>query len=206
MSAEGAQTAAARQPMPSPENQSIPPGPAENVDRIREILFGSQMREYGQRFGQIEERLLRETGELKAEIRRRLDALEAYARQETGALADRLNTERTERVEGANRASNEFADALRALEKRLLQSDEQTSKDLRELRQLSLERHRSLWEELAQSIATAEMLQNRRVDELRASAVDRFALAGFLTELALRIRGEVLVPETGVSTDGGAGA
>jgi hypothetical protein len=203
MSAEGARAAAAVQAVSLPESQNRP-GPAENVDRIREILFGSQMREYAQRFGQIEERLMRETGELRAEVRRRLDSLEAYARQEVGALADRLNTERSERAESAERTSREFGDSLRSLERRLLQSDEQVSKDLRELRQLTLERHKSLSEELTQSIAVAGSLLDRRLDELRASAVDRFAFANLLAELALRLWGESLIPGNGDSSDAGA--
>ena len=38
------------------------------------------------------------------------------------------------------------------------------------------------------------MLQNRRLEELRANAVDRIALASLLAEVALRIRGESPVP------------
>jgi hypothetical protein len=180
-------------------------GATENVDRIREILFGSQMREYGQRFAQLEERLLRETGELKTEVRRRLDSLEAYTRQEVEALADRLKTERNERTETMDRTSREASEATRALERRLLQFDEQVSKDMRDLRQLILERHRNLSDELTQCVGKSEMLQNRRLEELRANAVDRMALASLLAEVALRIRGESLVPGVEDTLSAGAG-
>jgi len=180
-------------------------GATENVDRIREILFGSQMREYGQRFGQLEERLLRETSELKTEVRRRLDSLEAYTRQEVEALSDRLKTERNERMQTVDRVSREAIDATRALERRLVQSDEQVSKDLRELRQLMLERHRTLADELTQCVSKSEVLQNRRLEELRANAVDRIALASLLAEVALRIRGESLVPGVEDTFSAGAG-
>jgi uncharacterized protein with von Willebrand factor type A (vWA) domain len=187
-----------------PGSQTGVPGPTENVDRIREILFGSQMREYGQRFVQLEEKLIRETGELKAEVRRRLDSLETLMRQEVEALANRLGTERTERTESGDRISREFNEQVRSLERRFNQSEEQVSKDLRELRQVTVERNRSLTEELTEAIANAEKLQNRRLEELRASAVDRFALANFLTELGLRVRGEFHVTGIGDSADAGA--
>jgi seryl-tRNA synthetase len=180
-------------------------GATENVDRIREILFGSQMREYGQRFSQLEERLLRETSELKTEVRRRLDSLEAYTRQEVDALSDRLKTERNERTQTVDRVFREATDATRALERRLNQSDEQVSKDLRELRQLMLERHRTLSDELTQCVSKSELLQNRRLEELRANAVDRIALASLLAEVALRIRGESLVPGVEDTLSAGAG-
>ena len=200
MGAEGAQAVA----MSAASGQISVPGPSENVDRIREILFGSQMREYGQRFAQMEERFLRETAELKMEVRRRLDSLEAYTRQEVEALADRLRTERNERLESGDRISREFTDSVKTLEKRLLQSDEQVCKDLRELRQSTLDRQRSLSDEMTQALASTEMLQTRRLEELRASTVDRFALASFLNEVALRLRGDFRMPGVEDAADGGA--
>ena len=60
--------------VPPPGDQAAAPNPAENVDRIREILFGSRMREYAQQFLQMEDRLARETAELKAEFGRRMES------------------------------------------------------------------------------------------------------------------------------------
>src|SRR5690242_15266009 len=158
----------------------LQPGSTENVDRIREILFGSQMREYGQRFSNLEERLLRETSELKMEVRRRLDALEAYTRQEFEALSDRLRTERAERTESVNRMSREASDATRELESRLAKTDEQMSRDVRDVRQLLLDRQRALSDELTQCVSRSELIQTRRLEELRGNTVDRVALASLL--------------------------
>ena len=57
----------------------------------------------------------------------------------------RAHANSRESVQGGQRGD-------RALERRLAQFDEQVSKDLRELRQLILERHRSLSDELTQSV------------------------------------------------------
>ena len=174
--------------------QGLSPSPTENVDRIREILFGSQMREYEQRFVQLEERLMRETSELKSEVRRRVDSLEASARQEVSGLSDRLSAEREERRDALDRVSRDVAEATRALERRITQTDEQSSRDLRELRQFMLDQIRSLAEELTQCVGKAEVLHNRRLEELRTNNMDRLALADLLAEVALRIRGEFQVP------------
>src|SRR5260370_21342581 len=91
--------------VPPPGDQTTTPNPAENVDRIREILFGSRMREYSQRFLEMEERLVRETAELKAEFGRRVESLEARSLQELDSLADRLVTERSDRAESEGRIS-----------------------------------------------------------------------------------------------------
>ena len=57
----------------SKPNENPPNGGAENadrpgnVDKIRDILFGSQMRDYDKKFARIEERLLKETADLREE-------------------------------------------------------------------------------------------------------------------------------------------
>src|SRR6516225_623578 len=98
MSVQEASEQAVNQTAPSEGGPGISSGPAGNVDRIREILFGPQLREYGQRLTRIEERLSQETEELKAEVRRRLETLEGYARQEVKDWNERLRNERDERA------------------------------------------------------------------------------------------------------------
>ena len=189
-------------PVQPPGGQATP-NPTENVDRIREILFGAQMREYAQRFLQMEERLARETGDLKAEFTRRMESCESHHQQQSESLAGRLHAERTERTESVERVAREITDSVRLLDRRIRQADEQATKDLRELGELLLDRHRSLSDQLAQSIATAGAAHTRRVEELRASLVDRFTLADMLSEFALRLRGEFRITGEGDSTNAG---
>jgi hypothetical protein len=204
MSAEAVRAEAVLRNAAGPADQSATVGSAANVDRIREILFGTQMREYEQHFVRIEERLSRETADLKTEVRRRLDSLEDYIRQEVDCLADRLKAERNERTESADRISHDIADSLRTLENRLVKLDDQISKDFRELRQSVVDRQSRLSDELTQSIGAASMLQSRRLEDLRATTIDRFAFSNLLTELGLRIRGEQCMPGVEDSTDAGA--
>lgn len=165
-------------------------GTAENVEQIREILFGPQMREYGQRFTRLEERLSQETTDLKAEVRRRLDALEAYTRQEVKDLGESLGLERGERTESANRLSQALTDSIKLLERGLTESEERMSNTLRELRQSTFDRIKGVLDDLTKQIGNMESSQNRSIEELRSRSIDRLALASLLTELALRVRGE----------------
>ena len=115
MSVQEASADVVRQTAPSGNGQHAQSGTSENVEQIREILFGPQIREYAQRFTRIEERLSQETAELKAEVRRRLDALEAYTRQEVNDLAERLRKERSERTESVNQLSQALTDSVKSL-------------------------------------------------------------------------------------------
>jgi hypothetical protein len=190
--------------VPPPGEQAAGSNPSENVDRIREILFGSRMREYAQHFLQIEDRLARETAGLKAELDRRFESQGAQNRQALDALSDRLTRERDERTESEERISREFGDSIRSLDRRQRQADDSVAKELRELRQSIIERHLSLSDDLRKSLEAAATLYGRRHEELRANAVDRLAFADLLAELALRIRGDRRLPGEGNSIDAGA--
>src|SRR6185295_6529950 len=61
-----------------------------NVDKIRDILFGTQMRDYEKRFVRLEERLLKESADLREDVKRRFDSLEIYVKKELESLTDRL--------------------------------------------------------------------------------------------------------------------
>ena len=80
-----------------------------NVDKIRDILFGTQMRDYDGRFSRFEERLLKETSDLREDTKRRIATLEGFVKAETQALADQIKAEQGERLEA------EVTDWLRAL-------------------------------------------------------------------------------------------
>jgi len=51
------------------------PAGTGNVDKIRDILFGSQMRDYETRFARLEETVAKETAEMRETNRRRFDQL-----------------------------------------------------------------------------------------------------------------------------------
>src|SRR5712671_8008493 len=65
-------------------------GGAGNVDKIRDILFGSQMRDYESRFARLEETLIKETLEIRETNRRRFDQLETYIRKEFETVQTRI--------------------------------------------------------------------------------------------------------------------
>ena len=58
------------------ESPAIAPDEAgvASLDKVRDILFGGQMRELDRRFGKVEARLGSETAELREDLRRRLAA------------------------------------------------------------------------------------------------------------------------------------
>jgi len=53
-----------------------------NLEKIRDILFGAQVHDFEKRFARLEERLMKETSDARAETRKRFEALESFIKKE----------------------------------------------------------------------------------------------------------------------------
>lgn len=165
-----------------------------NLDKVRDILFGNQIRDIERRFARLEERLVKETNDAKAEAKSRLDALERYVRDETESLAGQIGAEHEDRVNANTSLSRELKETGAALERRLSSLDDQSSKRQRELRQQMLEQHQRLSDDLRQKVDEVLAALARETGELRSDKADRAALASLLTEMAMRLTNDLHVP------------
>src|ERR1700733_3337015 len=142
------------QPLAPIENDGHPQvlrGGAGNVDKIRDILFGSQMRDYESRFARLEEALVKETTEIRETNRRRFDQIEAYIKKEFEAVQARFKTERDERLDTASLHSRELKELGEALSRRIRDLDDRSSSVERDLRSQLMQQARDLTEEMARN-------------------------------------------------------
>ena len=165
-----------------------------NVDRIRHILFGSQMRDYDTRFQRLEERLVKDAAELRTDLQKRLDELEGFIRSEVESLTGRQRTEATERGQAFERIGRELAETARGLEQRIGHLDEQTAKDLRDLRQRMLDQSKTLSAELKDRHEQVKAALDGESQQIRNAMTGRESLSEMLTEMAMRLKGEFRVP------------
>ena len=98
-----------------------------NVDKIRDILFGTQMRDYEQRFARLEESLRKESAELRDSTRKRLDALEGYIKKELESLESRLKSEKDERSENHRQLAGELKSTGVSITKKIGEVEDQNS-------------------------------------------------------------------------------
>ncbi len=165
-----------------------------NLEKVRDILFGHQMREVDRRFVRLEERIVKETRDLREDMKRRLDALEAYTNKETEALSTQLRNEQAERVDANARLVRELADTAGALERRTAALDEQLAKGQREIRQHILEQQQRLGDDVRERIEEVLAALARESHSLRHDKADRASLAALLQEMAMRLTGEFELP------------
>lgn len=174
------------------ENGSI--DETQNVEQIRNILFGSQMRDYDGRFQKLEERLTREAGELRADLQKRLDALETFMRGESESLANRLGTEQAERSQATERLGRDLAETARHFEEKITKLDGQMAKEIREVRQQVLEQSKTLSAEIKEKYDQLKAGLDQESQQIRGAMTGREALAEMLSELSLRLKNEFRVP------------
>lgn len=159
----------------------------ESLDKVRDILFGGQMRAVESRLQGLEERLRREQDTLRTDLGKQLGELDSFARHEFQALAERLAAERAKRTEELKSLAAELKEALRALEKRHAKLEDSTSMADAGLRDQLLLQAKAASAEVAKlsERITAEL--HRSHHELKSTKTDSATLAGLFTDLASRL-------------------
>ena len=166
-----------------------------NVDKIRDILFGSNMREYEKRFARLEERLTKSSDALREDLKKRFDALESYVREEMESLSQRLKTEKSERGDALKELTRESRDNSKALEKKLSQLEDQIANVQGDLRSRILEQSKALGNQIQKSKEELEVSLESEAEALRNDKTDRAMLADLFNELALRLKDELELPQ-----------
>jgi methyl-accepting chemotaxis protein len=161
------------------------------IDRIRDVLFGSQMRDYDNRLQRLDERLAREAAEARADLQKRLEALENALKGEVESVSNHLNAERLERRVAIEKLARGLAETARALDLKLRKLDEQAAREIHNLRRQLLEQTKVLSEEIQETAEKQEQMEadlNRETAQLRGAMTGREAMAEMLSEVALRKR------------------
>jgi hypothetical protein len=165
-----------------------------NLDQVRDILFGSQTREFNQSLARLDERLSNDIASSRKDAKNRTDSLELYVKNEVQALIERLNDERDKREQSVNELTKQIREfgketkgAIAALDKRLNKLDEKASKSERTLRQQILDEVTSLRDDLEAKHEDHRGALEREAAMLKDVKVDRLALSDLFNEIALRL-------------------
>jgi uncharacterized protein YydD (DUF2326 family) len=173
-----------------PEAHAEPAAPdagTGNIDKIRDIIFGSNMRDYEQRFARLEETLKKESLDIRDATRRHLEALEAFVHKELAAMEGRLNIERDERAESHARLSADLSTQSSSLFKKIGEVENQEAQAKREIRNDLLQQSKELTDAIRTKSEELMALLERRSEELQHQKTDRAALASLFSEVSLRL-------------------
>ncbi|MBT8136472.1 MAG: hypothetical protein KJO54_05605 [Gammaproteobacteria bacterium] len=168
--------------------------PDQNVDKIREILFGGQMRDYQHRFDELESNISAASENLRNDLANRIESLEGFVRRELELLGERMINDRRERVEERENNAAELQDMRRRFEESLTRLDEQTAGETRAIRSALQEKSLELVQVIQQSRDEFNSMLSRQANQLEDRKVSREDLAALLSEVALRLNRELDLP------------
>lgn len=166
-----------------------------NVDKIRDILFGSQMRDYEQRLDVVEKRLVQNIERTARDMERRMERLDNYVRREVDKLTEQIRAERKDRTaEGKKGASdlNELADQV---ETWFAEVDEQLSQEAKDVRTSLHRQAEDLTVQIREVHNQVQASLQKETSELADVKVSREDMAALLTEVALRLTKDFKLPK-----------
>jgi seryl-tRNA synthetase len=163
---------------------------ANSMEKIRDILFGNQLKEFEKRFSRLEERVGRETDVLRSDLKKRFDTLEQYIRNEIESVSTRLKKEQESRNSANESMQAEIKAKMTAVDNRIEGLDTQLGDITRDLRQQLLDQSKALSEEIQAKADQAAANLDRSMGTLQGEKVDRATLSSFLVELAVRLSDE----------------
>ena len=179
-------------PAPPARPADLPPNEAapESLDKVRDILFGGQMRAVESRLQGLEERLMREQASMRADFATQLAELDASAKRDAEVLGERIVAERTKRTDELKALSAELKDVLRALEKRHVKLEELSGMADAEIRDQIMQQSRAITAEIERLSQRVSSDLNREVTALRTDKTDVSAIVSVFSEMATRLGGD----------------
>ncbi|WP_372682136.1 hypothetical protein [Desulfosarcina sp.] len=180
---------------PDHPTEAATPPDGENIDKIRDILFGSQSRQIEKKLSAVEEKIDKEIDFLRSETKTTLEALEQFVRKELQSLSDQLNRERSERTEFVDSLSGRLADTQKALDKKLGQLNDKVVKDQRDTQEQILLQTKSLLDEMHEKNDGLQKRMDQSIKALAKEKTDRLALANLMMEAAVRLKDDLQLPE-----------
>lgn len=175
--------------------EPVPSSEGENIDKIRDILFGSQTRQIDKKLIAMEGKIDKDIASLRSEMKTTLDTLEQFVRKELQSLSDQSVSEKSERAESVENLSDKLTDAKKTFEKKFSQLSDKVIKDQRETQEQILQQAKNLLEEMHQKNATLQKRMDQSLEALAHEKTDRLALADLMMEAAMRLKDEFQLPE-----------
>lgn len=153
---------------------SLPsPFGAEGVDRIRDILFGSQIEAYEERFKSLE-----------ASFKKRLDSLESLIKSQVRDFTKGLEAETAKRKAAVTKLADKQQPLRKEMEAGLAELAGELKKSVERLGdRLDKESGRVRSELKSESEKISQLLETRH-QEIQEEHIDRAELASLLTKLA----------------------
>jgi hypothetical protein len=168
---------------PEPPDDETP----ENLDKVRDILFGGQMRAVDQRLAALEARFQKELEGHRSDSAKRAADLEKFFKKEIESLTKKVQGERSKRTDDLKALNAEVQEGFKSLDKQLSKLDDASSKADADLRTAILEHTQTVAEQIQKLSDDFSAELRRAVQELRGEKLDTATLIQLFSDMALHL-------------------
>lgn len=179
----------------TPDLQGSVTDSTEKVERIREILFGAQMREFTQKFDLLQRevvRLQQEIGRLNEQLREQDKTLRKQLREDGERLTTQLQEQETRQAQQLTAAEQRQMEQLQNVDQRHTQHAQQLGEQIRRTERAVLNELSQVSSELNHAKADRSVLGNLLIDlgaNLKAKTPDPIAkVTDVLDQLSEELR------------------
>jgi len=188
----------------TPASKSVPSSQGElqesaeegNLEKVRDILFGSQSREFEERCNLLEKRLLQESTDLKDQLTQSLEDIKTYVNKEVSRLTSQIQQEQAGRSNSVEEVGQVIKTLGSQLESRLSGLHDQTTTQHQILEGQLTQQKAELAEHQQQALAEMQSRFQEALKELKVDKTDRAVLAEMLMDVALRLKADQRETET----------
>jgi len=158
-----------------------------NLEQVRDILFGAQSREYTERFSTLESDLQKRAKQLQENIEERFSRLETMMVKNVEDLVTRLTNEQQERNRSLDDLSSQLASTANELEHKLTQLDDQMHILDSDMGKALVEESKQLSEAMHEQYLRLSEALDKQVENLSHDKTDRLSLAKMFSEVARQL-------------------
>ena len=166
-------------------------GKPENMEKIRDLLFGPQVKGFQTQFDRLEESLLREIHDVRDELRKQVDSIERFLKNELDKLSGKLDAEKDDRGAAVKKLTDGIRETQETHDKSATRLDNRIEQNAKETREQLLDQTKRLTDEMLRKHEDALEALMKSSGQIRAEYVDRSDLSRLFTELAVQLNAEL---------------
>ena len=159
-----------------------------NIDKIRDILFGGQMRDYESRLADLEKQMLQRIEKVAGNIEKRLESLTATSKKQIDKLAEQLKEERKARADDGKQGARELKSLDEKIESWYTDLEGRLEEDADKIRNSLAEQSEEMSARIEETFAELSESIDRESKTLTDATVARQELASLLGDLAKRLK------------------
>ena len=166
------------------------PDEQQNMEAVRDLLFGKKTREISEQINALEKRLGSSMEEFEQRLNRRVESLEQFVKGEIGSARERFDREQGQLEKRAAETGEKFRGLSEALDQRFSQLETHIGRIESDTRSQILDHSKEMAGEIEASIRRIRESVQNEMEALKQNSARRNELGEMLVELGMRITTE----------------